>query len=94
MIATCVTTIRPIGRGTSAARLLSWHSRPALRWYDAYSVGPSSEGWRYQRDTPAYVQPYAVPRSRHAEWPGRQLTGEMLQEDLDAAMRYSRHVGL
>jgi 8-hydroxy-5-deazaflavin:NADPH oxidoreductase len=27
--------------------------------YDAYDVGPLSEGWRYQRDTAAYVQPYA-----------------------------------
>ena len=22
--------------------------------YDAYDVGPLAEGWRYQRDTPAY----------------------------------------
>jgi len=23
--------------------------------YDVVDVGPSAEGWRYQRDTPAYV---------------------------------------
>jgi predicted dinucleotide-binding enzyme len=29
--------------------------------YDAYDVGPLSKGWRYQRDTAAYVQPYSAP---------------------------------
>jgi predicted dinucleotide-binding enzyme len=56
--------------------------------YDAYDVGPLSEGWRYQRDTAAYVQPYAVPGSGYPDWPGRQLTAEMLKEKLDAAVRY------
>jgi 8-hydroxy-5-deazaflavin:NADPH oxidoreductase len=56
--------------------------------YDAYDVGPLSEGWRYQRDTAAYVQPYAVPGSDYPDWPGRQLTAEMLKEKLAAAVRY------
>jgi 8-hydroxy-5-deazaflavin:NADPH oxidoreductase len=56
--------------------------------YDAYDVGPLSEGWRYQRDTAAYVQPYAVPGSEYPTWPGRQVTSEMLREKLDAAVRY------
>jgi 8-hydroxy-5-deazaflavin:NADPH oxidoreductase len=56
--------------------------------YDAYDVGPLSEGWRYQRDTAAYVQPYAVPGSEYPTWPGRQVTREMLKEKLDAAVRY------
>ena len=56
--------------------------------YDAYDVGPLSEGWRYQRDTAAYVQPYAVPGSEYPTWPGRQVTREMLKEKLDAAARY------
>jgi 8-hydroxy-5-deazaflavin:NADPH oxidoreductase len=56
--------------------------------YDAYDVGPLSEGWRYQRDTAAYVQPYAVPGSEYPTWPGRQVTPEMLEEKLDAAVRY------
>jgi 8-hydroxy-5-deazaflavin:NADPH oxidoreductase len=47
--------------------------------YDAYAVGPLSEGWRYQRDTPAYVQPYAVPRTSYTDWSGRQLTVQMLR---------------
>ena len=42
--------------------------------YDAYDVGPLSEGWRYQRDTAAYVQPYAVPGTEYPTWPGRQVT--------------------
>ena len=56
--------------------------------YDAYDVGPLSEGWRYQRDTAAYVQPYAVPGTEYPTWPGRQVTPEMLEEKLDAAVRY------
>jgi 8-hydroxy-5-deazaflavin:NADPH oxidoreductase len=61
-----------------------------LDWigYDAYDVGPLSEGWRYQRDTAAYVQPYTLPGSRYPTWPGRQATSEMLREKLDAAVRY------
>src|SRR4051794_24127350 len=56
--------------------------------YDAYDVGPLSEGWRYQRDTAAYVQPYAVPGTEYPTWPGRQVTAAMLKEKLDAAVRY------
>jgi 8-hydroxy-5-deazaflavin:NADPH oxidoreductase len=56
--------------------------------YDAYDVGPLSEGWRYQRDTAAYVQPYAVPGSKYPTWPARHVTAEMLKEKLDAAVRY------
>ena len=56
--------------------------------YDAYDVGPLSEGWRYQRDTAAYVQPYAVPGSTYPTWPARHVTAEMLKEKLDAAVRY------
>src|SRR3954449_12071562 len=56
--------------------------------YDAYDVGPLREGWRYQRDTAAYVQPYAVPGTEYPTWPGRQVTAAMLKEKLDAAVRY------
>ncbi|HET7326382.1 MAG TPA: NADPH-dependent F420 reductase [Nocardioidaceae bacterium] len=56
--------------------------------YDAYDVGPLSEGWRYQRDTAAYVQPYMVPGSEYPTRPARQVTPEMLKEKLDAAVRY------
>lgn len=56
--------------------------------YDAYDVGPLSEGWRYQRDTAAYVQPYAVPGTSYPVWSGRPLTVEVLTEKLNAALRY------
>jgi 8-hydroxy-5-deazaflavin:NADPH oxidoreductase len=55
--------------------------------FGAYDVGPLSEGWRYQRDTAAYVQPYAVPGTQFP-WPGRHVTPEMLEEKLDSAVRY------
>src|SRR5436305_5232743 len=41
--------------------------------YDAYDVGPLSEGWRYQPDTPAYGQPYVAPGSEFPG-PGHQAT--------------------
>jgi len=56
--------------------------------YDAYDVGPLAEGWRYQRDTAAYCQPYAVPGTTYPDWPARPVTAEMLQEELAAAVRY------
>jgi 8-hydroxy-5-deazaflavin:NADPH oxidoreductase len=55
--------------------------------YDAYDVGPLSEGWRYQRDTAAYVTPYFPPGGDHTG-PGAQVTAEQLKERLDAAVRY------
>ena len=57
--------------------------------YDAYDVGPLSEGWRYQRDTAAYAGLY-VPEG--SGWPppeGRQVTADFLKEKLDAAVRYA-----
>jgi 8-hydroxy-5-deazaflavin:NADPH oxidoreductase len=55
--------------------------------YDAYDVGPLSEGWRYQPDTPAYGQPYVAPGS---DFPGpaHRATAELLKEKLAAAMRH------
>ena len=55
--------------------------------YDAYDVGPLSEGWRYQRDTAAYVTPYFASGSDHTG-PGAQVTAEQLKKRLDAAVRY------
>ena len=57
--------------------------------YDAYDVGPLSEGWRYQPDTPAYGQPYVAPGSEFPG-PGHQATAELLKDKLDAAERH-RH---
>jgi len=55
--------------------------------YDAYDVGPLAEGWRFQRDTAAYVQPYVGPDGDR-DGPGAQVTAEQLSEKLAAAKRY------
>jgi predicted dinucleotide-binding enzyme len=55
--------------------------------FDAYDVGPLAEGWRYQRDTPAYAGVYVRPGDQFPG-PGRQATPELLKEKLDAAVRY------
>ncbi len=57
--------------------------------YDAYDVGPLSEGWRYQRDTAAYATLYSP---EGAGWPpasGRQVTAEFLEKKLAEAVRYA-----
>ncbi|MFL6133728.1 MAG: NADPH-dependent F420 reductase [Nocardioidaceae bacterium] len=54
--------------------------------YDAYDVGPLSEGWRFQRDTAAYVEPYAEPGTQYRT--EVQVTSETLKETLNAAVRY------
>jgi predicted dinucleotide-binding enzyme len=56
--------------------------------YDALDVGPLAEGWRFQRDTSAYVTPYAVPGTTYPEWPARPVTADMLRTALEAARRY------
>lgn len=53
--------------------------------YDAHDVGTLSEGWRYQRDTPAYVTPYADTANDMASRPG---TAKDLTALLAAARRY------
>src|SRR3954464_2345786 len=55
--------------------------------YDTYDVGPLSEGWRCQPDTPAYGQPYIAPGSEFPG-PGHQVTAELLKDKLDAAERH------
>jgi hypothetical protein len=56
--------------------------------YDAHDVGPLSEGWRFQRDTAAYVQPFADPEAGDRPGFGRHVTHEQLKERLAAAVRY------
>ena len=56
--------------------------------YDALDVGPLAEGWRFQRDTAAYVQPYAVPGTEYPTWSARPATADILEERLQAAQRY------
>jgi 8-hydroxy-5-deazaflavin:NADPH oxidoreductase len=59
--------------------------------YDAYDVGPLAEGWRFQRDTPAYASLYNGDTS--GTWPpppdsGVQITADMMKDRLAQARRY------
>jgi predicted dinucleotide-binding enzyme len=56
--------------------------------FDAYDVGPLAEGWRYQRDTAAYVSVYAEPGSQFPDLPSNPATAQSLKAALDAAVRY------
>lgn len=53
--------------------------------YDAYDVGALAEGWRYQRDLPAYAGVFAT----DGDWAHpRQVTADLLAEKLAEAKRY------
>jgi hypothetical protein len=63
--------------------------------YDVVDAGPLSEGWRFQRDTPAYCSPYysnpdAKPTRGGQFDPGvgKQVTHGQLVEKLAQAKRY------
>src|SRR3954451_23654607 len=56
--------------------------------YDTLDVGPLAEGWRFQRDTSAYVTPYAVPGTSYPDWTARPTTADLLRDALNAARRY------
>jgi predicted dinucleotide-binding enzyme len=54
--------------------------------YDAYDVGPLSEGWRYQPGTPAYGGPYVAPGTEFPG-PGRRATADLMKDLLGSADR-------
>jgi predicted dinucleotide-binding enzyme len=57
--------------------------------YDAYDVGPLSEGWRYQRDEPAYASLYSA--DPPGTWPpkvSRRVDEAFLVQQLAKAKRY------
>ncbi|HYF73160.1 MAG TPA: NADPH-dependent F420 reductase [Nocardioides sp.] len=57
--------------------------------YDAYDVGPLAEGWRYQRDEPAYAELYSA--DPVGTWPPtapRRVDEAFLVEQLGRARRY------
>jgi predicted dinucleotide-binding enzyme len=57
--------------------------------YDAYDVGPLSEGWRFQRDTAAYAGLYVA--GDVSTWPperARRVDAELLRQKLAEAKRY------
>src|SRR3954454_18065156 len=57
--------------------------------YDVHDVGPLSEGWRYQRDEPAYAELYSA--DPPGTWPpkmARRVDLAFLQQQLARAQRY------
>jgi predicted dinucleotide-binding enzyme len=60
--------------------------------YDALDVGPLAEGWRYQRDTPAYGMPYLKPgvgpEGFGTPGTGRPVKAETMRARLAEAKRY------
>lgn len=57
--------------------------------FDAYDAGPLSEGWRFQRDLPAYAELYSA--DPPGTWPPQQhrsVSREFLVEQLGKAKRY------
>lgn len=56
--------------------------------YDTLDAGPLAEGWRFQRDTPAYVTPYFGPGPDPME-AGTPVDTASLRAALAAARRYA-----
>ncbi|AXG76746.1 NADPH-dependent F420 reductase [Streptomyces paludis] len=63
--------------------------------YDALDAGPLAEGWRFQRDTTAYSEPYfgtghslTATAQGAAPGPGQPVTADTLRPLLAAAKRY------
>lgn len=59
--------------------------------YDAYDAGPLAEGWRFQRDTPAYAGLYNGDTT--GTWPpppdsGVHVTADVMRDKLAEARRY------
>ena len=78
---------RPVGSPDRSAMSIAGDDREAkatvtalldhIGW-DAYDLGPLSEGWRIQRDTPAYGIPYAADATEWWDQPPRRTTASDL----------------
>ena len=58
----------------------------ALGW-DAVDAGPLAEGWRFEKDTPAYGQPYFGGREFRMDDPGAPTDADTIRAALAAASR-------
>ncbi|MBO3735202.1 NADPH-dependent F420 reductase [Glycomyces niveus] len=82
-------SVLAIAGDSEAAKLAVTDFLDSIGW-DAYDVGPLAEGWRFQRDTPAYGLPYLSekPQNGSLDVPGRQATADDFEPLLKAAKRY------
>ncbi|MCD5355052.1 NADP oxidoreductase, partial [Kineosporia mesophila] len=55
--------------------------------YDTLDAGPLAQGWRFQRDLPAYVTPYVHPEQGFSG-PAVPATAKTLEQALAEAKRY------
>ena len=58
----------------------------ALGW-DAVDAGPLAEGWRFEKDTPAYGKPYFGGREFRMDDPGAPTDADTIRAALAAASR-------
>lgn len=56
--------------------------------FDVVDAGPLAEGWRFQRDTPAYGMVYVTPGTEYPDWTAQPAPAETIEEALAAARRY------
>jgi predicted dinucleotide-binding enzyme len=78
-----------IAGDAAAAKQTATDFLDSIGW-DAYDAGPLAEGWRFQRDTPAYGGPYFAekPTDGNFDVPGGQATAADFEPLLKAAKRY------
>ncbi len=79
-------TVLPIAGQDAAAKKTVADFLDAIG-YDAYDVGPLAEGWRFQRDTAAYVHPYVDP-AQGFSGPAVPADPDSLQQKLAEAKHY------
>ncbi len=77
-------SVLPIAGDDGAAKTTVTEFLDAIG-YDALDVGPLAEGWRFQRDMPAYTAPYFAGTDPNE---GRPVGREELSDRLAEAKRY------
>ncbi|MFJ6570548.1 NADPH-dependent F420 reductase [Streptomyces sp. NPDC091292] len=76
----------PIAGDDDAAKASATHLLDLLG-YDAVDAGSLADSWRFERDRPAYVMPYARNPQDLANDPGKPAGADELRADLAAATR-------
>ncbi|WP_152188896.1 NADPH-dependent F420 reductase [Georgenia satyanarayanai] len=55
--------------------------------FDVVDAGPLAEGWRFQRDTPAYGMVYVTPGTTYPDWTAEPAPAAVVEDALAAATR-------